>query len=270
MRSLTLDTTSFTPNLVNLLRLLPNAVSNSVWEQLPNPAQPKPTAQSSYETRHAYITAKYVITKFIEPLPLGTSANQYLIGAILHGDLKGVLLALAHKADPNTRAPILPALVVALLQDDKAGSALGKTDSGSSNGSIQQSQQSYTFPFAELLVLNGATPVDPKTLPTEASSLSEAARQYLQKKLDRTNVQSPSSQHTLPSSKSQSSGLAGSGISSLSAQPISGGGTSASSIGGDLNRSMSKLQKRLSAGAKNLRTYKEDGQTKSRREEERE
>lgn len=255
MRSLALDTTSFTPNLINLLRLLPNAVSNSVWEKVPDPGQSKPTAQSSYETRHAYITAKYVNGKFIEPLPVGTSPNQYLIGAITHGDLKGVLLALAHKADPNTRAPILVALVVALLQDDKATSNLGKTDSGSSNGSIQQSS---SFPFAELLVLNGAAPVDPKTLPVEASSLSEAAKKYLQEKMDRTlqNVQSPPTQYTVPTSKSQSSGLVGSVSNSLG-QATSGGGMSSSSIG-DLNKSMSKLQKRLSSGAKNLRMNKED------------
>ena len=256
MRSLTLDTTSFTPNLVNLLRLLPNAVSNSVWEGVPSPSHPKPTAQSSYETRHAYIAAKYVNAKFVEPLPVGTSANQYLIGAITHGDLKGVLLALAHKADPNTRAPILPALVVALLQDDKIASGLTKLDSGSSNGSIQQSS---SFPFAELLVLNGATPVDAKTLPVEASSLSEAAKRYLQEKLDRTlqSVQSPPQQYAVPLSKGQTSGSTTS-PSNSSAQSTSGGGTSTSSIG-DLNRSMSKLQKRLSSGAKNLRANKDDG-----------
>ena len=236
MRSLTLDTTSFTPNLVNLLRLLPNAVSNSVWEGVPSPSHPKPTAQSSYETRHAYIAAKYVNAKFVEPLPVGTSANQYLIGAITHGDLKGVLLALAHKADPNTRAPILPALVVALLQDDKIASGLTKLDSGSSNGSIQQSS---SFPFAELLVLNGATPVDAKTLPVEANSLSDAAKRYLQEKLDRTlqNVQSPPQQYAAPVSKGQSSGSTTS-ASNSSAQTTSGGGMTTSSISFDCSRTL--------------------------------
>jgi Arf-GAP/SH3 domain/ANK repeat/PH domain-containing protein len=253
MRSLTLDTSSFTANLVNLLRLLPNAVSNSVWENAPNPNQPKPTAQSSYETRHAYITAKYVNTKFIESLPMGQSANQYLIGAITHGDLKGVLLALAHKADPNTRAPILPAVVVALFQDDKSAAAVVKADAGSPNGSTPPSS---AFPFAELLVLNGATPVDTKTLPMEVNSLSEAAKRYLQEKQDRAvqNAQSPPTQHVLPVSRSQPYGLTTS-TSNSSGQTGSGGG--GSSIG-DLNRSVSKLQKRLSSGAKNLRVKQEE------------
>ena len=244
MRSLTLDTTSLNSNLVNLLQLLPNAISNSVWERVPNQSYPKPTAQSSYEARHAYITAKYVNKSFVEPLPPSTTANELLIRSITHGDLKGVLWALASKADPNTRAPILPALVVALLQDDKMANVLSKTDSASSNGSIQQISK---FPFAELLLLNGGMPVDPKTLPVEANALSDAARRYLQDKLDRIlhNSQSPPAQHSFPSKSS--SGL---GMSTGSSSSQSGGNTS---IGGDLNRTMSKLQKRLSTSSKTFR-----------------
>ena len=244
MRSLTLDTTSLNPNLVNLLRLLPNAISNSVWERVPNQSLSKPTAQSSYEARHAYITAKYVNKAFLEPLPSSTTANELLIRSITHGDLKGVLWALASKADPNTRAPILPALIVALLQDDKMANALSKTDSSSSNGSIQQISK---FPFAELLLLNGAMAVDPKTLPVEANALSDAARRYLQDKLDRIlqNSQSPPAQHSFPSKNS--SGL---GMSTGSTSSQSGGNAT---IGGDLNRTMSKLQKRLSSSGKPFR-----------------
>ena len=242
MRSLTLDTTSFTPNLLNLLRLLPNAISNSIWEHVPNPSHPKPTSQSSHDVRQAYITAKYVNKMFVDPLPYSVTANELLIRSITAGDLKGVLWALARKADPNMRSSTLPAIVLALLQDDKLANILGKTDSGSSNGSIQQNQ-TPKFPFAELLVLNGATPVDPKTLPPEANALSDAAKRYLQEKLDRVsqNVQSPPTHHSVPS-KSNS-------LSSVSSQ--SGGVTS---IGGDLNRTVSKLQKRLSSGGKSLRT----------------
>ena len=244
MRSLTLDTTSFNSNLVNLLRLLPNAVSNSVWERVPNQSLPKPTAQSSYEARHAYITAKYVNKTFVEPIPSSTTANELLIRSITQGDLKGVLWALACKADPNTRAPILPALIVALLQDDKMANVLSKTDSASSNGSIQQVSK---FPFAELLLLNGAMPVDPKTLPVEASALSDAAKHYLQDKLDRLlhNSQSPPAQYSLPSKGSSTMG-----ISAGSTSTQSGGNTS---IGGDLNRTVSKLQKRLSSSGKPFR-----------------
>jgi Arf-GAP with SH3 domain, ANK repeat and PH domain-containing protein len=243
MRSVTLDTTSFNSNLVNLLRLLPNSVSNSVWERVPNQSFPKPTAQSSYEARHAYITAKYVNKAFVEPLPSSTTANELLIRSITHGDLKGVLWAIASKADPNTRAPILPALIVALLQDDKMAYVLSKTDSSSSSGSVQQVSK---FPFAELLLLNGAMPVDPKTLPVEANALSDGARRYLQDKLDRIlqNSQSPPAQYSLPSRSSS-----GVGMSTGSTSSQSGGNT----IGGDLNRTVSKLQKRLSQSGKTFR-----------------
>src|SRR5438045_6043555 len=87
-------------------------------------------------------------------------------------------------------------------------------------------------------------PVDPKTLPIEGSGLSDAAKRYLQDKLDRIlqNSQSPPPQHSLPSK-----GMGTSGSSSSQ----SAGNTY---IGGDLNRTVSKLQKRLSSGGKNFRT----------------
>jgi Arf-GAP with SH3 domain, ANK repeat and PH domain-containing protein len=242
MRSLTLDTTSFTANLVNLLRLLPNTVSNSVWECIPNSSFPKPSPQSSYDARHTYITAKYVDRVFVEPLPQSTTANQLLIQSIKNGDLKGVLWALAKKADPNCNGPTLPALVLALYQDDKMAMSLARLDSASSTNS---SHQTTKFPFAELLVLNGANPIDPKTLSSEANGLSDAARQYLQGKSDRAmqNVQSPPPQYAVPSKPNTTLS------NSISSQS---GGTN--TIGADLNRTVSKLQKRLSSGGKNFRT----------------
>jgi len=233
MRSLTLDTASFNPSLVSLLQLLPNAASNSVWEKNPNSSFPKPSPQSPYETRQAYITAKYVEKVFVEPIAPSTSPNELLIRSITQGDLKGVLWALARKADPNTRTPVLAALVVALQQDEKFG--LGKVDSGSSSGSGPATE----YPIAELLLLNGANPVDPRTLPPDVS-LSDAAKRYLQAKVDRAlqNTQSPPMQHAVPPKN------AGLGISNVTSQ--------GSSIG-DLNRTVSKLQKRLSTGGKNFR-----------------
>jgi len=226
MRSLTLDTTSFTPTLVNLLCQLPNAVSNSIWERVPNASFPKPSPQASYETRLSYITAKYVEKLFAESLPSSTSPNEFLVHSITQRDLKGVLWALAKKADPNTRTPVLPALVVALLQDDKL----------SSGGS-----EPADFPLAELLILNGANPVDPKSLPAEATRLSDAAKEYLQAKSDRVmqNAQSPGVQQNVPGKIPSGLGISNS--------------TPSQSLGGDLNRTVSKLQKRLSAGGKGFR-----------------
>jgi Arf-GAP/SH3 domain/ANK repeat/PH domain-containing protein len=245
MRSLTLDTTSFTSTLLNLLRLLPNATSNSVWERIPNSLYIKPSPNSSYEARHSYITAKYVDKLFVEPLAPSTSANDLLLRSITDGNLKGVLWALANKANPNARNATLPALLLALLQDE---GSLGKSDSGSSTGSIQTSPQ---FPFAELLVLNGATPIDPSMLPPEASSLGDAARRYLRIKSDRV-YHSPQTQRTVPSRSNSaiSKSNSGLGISSTSNSSQSAGTTT---ISADFNKTVGKLQKRLSSGGKNFR-----------------
>jgi Arf-GAP with SH3 domain, ANK repeat and PH domain-containing protein len=241
MRSLTLDTTSFTANLINLLRLLPNTISNSIWEGNPNASFPKPSPQSSYEVRHAYITAKYVDRVLVDTLPSATTPNQLLIKSIRNGDLKGVLWALARKADPNCHDQTLPALILALLQDDKMAQTLARSDSGSSSNSIHQTTK---FPFAELLVLNGADPIEPRTLPSEANGLSDSAKHYLQIKSDRMlrNVHSPPTQYTVPSKPNPTS------TNSVSSHS---GGTN--TIGADLNRTVSKLQKRLSSGGKNFR-----------------
>jgi|SRR5579862_6197788 len=248
MRSLTLDTTSFTPNLVNLLRLLPNNISNSVWEAVPN-SHAKPFPQSSYEDRLKYITAKYVDRAFVEPLPLSVTANELLLTSISKGDLRGVLWALSSKANPNVSNATLPAVLLALLQEDKP--TLGRTDSGSSTPTFHEPPQ---FPITELLILNGATPIDPKTLPAEANSLSDAAKRYLQAKSDRVqqNLQSPPPQYTTPLKST-----AGLGISSN--PPASSGITS---LGGDLNRTVSKLQKRLSTGGKTFRIQDRDTEGK--------
>lgn len=256
MRSLTLDTASFNPHLVTLLRMLPNAASNAVWEHTPNPSYPKPSAQSPYEARLSYITAKYVEKAFVEPLPASTSPNELLIRSITQSDLKGVLWALARKADPNTRTPVLPAVFIALQQDDKMATLLSKTESGSSNDSAQLATE---FPMAELLLLNGANPVDLKTLSAEANGLSDAARRYLQAKVERAlqNAQSPPIQHAIPPKN-----IAGLGITNTS--PSQSG-----SIGGDLNRTVSKLQKRLSAGGKNFRAQLSPPLDKDRENEKR-
>jgi Arf-GAP with SH3 domain, ANK repeat and PH domain-containing protein len=172
MRSLTLDSTSFTPSVLNMLSSLPNSISNSVWERIPNPNYPKPTSQSSYDERRAYITAKYVHRKFVEGLP---AATRFLIQSIENGDLKGILWALANKADPNTCARDLPALIIALLKDDKMA-----------NGSKADSNEvQMNFPLSELLLLNGATPIPLGNLSVEASGLSDSAKRFLQEKVDR-------------------------------------------------------------------------------------
>lgn len=88
-------------------------------------------------------------------------------------------------------------------------------------------------------------PVDPRTLPVEANGLSDSAKRYLQDKLDRIlqNSQSPPTQHSVPS---KGLGISSGSPSSSSSQANTGN----TSIGGDLNRTVSKLQKRLSSSSK--------------------
>jgi hypothetical protein len=188
----------------------------------------------------------------VEPPPPSTTANELLLKSITKGDLKGVLWALASKANPNVCTAALPAVLLALLQEDNPTNALTKTDSGSSTPT---SQDTPKYPITELLVLNGATPIEPKALPAEAHGLSEAAKHYLQVKADRVqqNFQSPPPQYTVP--PKSTTGL---GISSNSAPSSS----SVASLGGDLNRTVSKLQKRLSAGGKTFRTQERDTEGK--------
>lgn len=165
MRSLRLDTVSFTSEVVELINAVSNEEINDIWESGLNEENKKLKNQ---DNRMGYITEKYVEKKFLKPLE---RPNAELREAVTKLDLKGILLALANRANPNM--------------------VLDETEGGESlliySLRIAGDQGAKIFPLTELLLLNSATL--PPTIP---NNLSASAKQYLAKKLAKDN---PSQQH---------------------------------------------------------------------------
>lgn len=186
VRSLTLDITSFTPDIVELLLLVGNRVSNMVWEGRLDPAL-KPGPQTTREQRLKFITAKYVDRAYVEPisstLSRYPSPDETLLAAIKKNEIQQVIYALALKANPN-------------VADKSRGThpvflALAAADPASPNPSSPQPPPSadaktVPFPVAEMLVQNGAE--IPAGLP--AFPLSHSAQQYLDNKRGRSTAAS--------------------------------------------------------------------------------
>lgn len=232
VRSLTLDTTSFSTDIVEVLLQIGNRISNMVWEATLDPNQ-KPSAQATREQRLRFITAKYADRAYINPIGSNSqsrysTSDETLLASVKKNDIQGVLYALALRANPNAtdRSRNTHSIFLALAAADPAapaGSALptpvtspnAKTPSGSQKTIV-------AFPVAELLVQNGA--IIPSTLP--AFPLSPNAQLYIDQK-------------------------AGKGVDTLTALPNinrnSGVGPTAIEGGKD---SQAKLQKRGSVGGR--------------------
>ncbi|CAI4216533.1 unnamed protein product [Parascedosporium putredinis] len=170
VRSLTLDITSFTPDIVELLLLVGNRVSNMVWEARLDPSL-KPAPQATREQRLKFITAKYVDRAYIEPISPTLSRygtpDETLLAAIKKNDVQqifhSVYLALA-AADPASPAP-----------------ATATPGQGSPDRAPEPSYKPVPFPIAELLIQNGAE--IPVALP--AFPLGRSAAQYIEAKRSR-------------------------------------------------------------------------------------
>jgi Arf-GAP/SH3 domain/ANK repeat/PH domain-containing protein len=214
VRSLTLDINSFTTDIVELLLLVGNRVSNMIWEAKLDQSI-KPTPQASREQRLKFITAKYADRAYVEPISSTLSrfatADETLIAAIKKNEIQQVIYALALKANPNItdKSRGTHAVFLALAAADPAAP--------SPVASPTQSGPNVTaFPIAELLVQNGAE--IPATLP--AFPLSRSAAQYIEQK----------------SSKGQ-------GNDTLGALPTT-------STGDKQKERETRLQKRVSAGGR--------------------
>ena len=188
VRSLTLDTTSFSTDIVEVLLQIGNRISNMVWEATLDPNQ-KPSAQATREQRLRFITAKYVDRAYINPIGSRTQSHystpdETLLASVKKNEIQGVLYALALRANPNAtdRSRNTHSVFLALAAADPAapaGSAhpspvpspIVKAPSGSQKTLI-------AFPVAELLVQNGA--IIPSTLP--AFPLSPNAQLYIDQK----------------------------------------------------------------------------------------
>ncbi|KAL8719933.1 MAG: hypothetical protein Q9225_003136 [Loekoesia sp. 1 TL-2023] len=184
IRSLTLDTTSFTTDIVELLLLVGNRVSNMVWEAKLDQST-KPMPQATRDQRLRFITSKYVDRAYVTPIASTishyTSPDDTLIASIKKNDVQGVLYALALRANPNAadRSRNTHSVFLALAAADPATPAGMSTPGASPNSrAAPKSPKGVAFPIAELLVQNGA--VIPATLP--AFPLSSSAQLYVDQK----------------------------------------------------------------------------------------
>ena len=186
IRSLTLDTQSFTTDIVEVLLQIGNRISNMVWEAT-LPDGMKPAAQSAdRDQRLRFITAKYVDRSYITPIASNPNshyknADEALLASIKRNDIQSVLYALANRANANAtdRSRNTHSVFLALAAADPAANPASSLPVGTMPKSLSNTPKSITaFPIAELLVQNGA--VIPTTMP--AFPLSQNAQLYLEQK----------------------------------------------------------------------------------------
>ncbi|RCI15652.1 hypothetical protein L249_3583 [Ophiocordyceps polyrhachis-furcata BCC 54312] len=220
VRSLTLDIKSFTVDIVEMLLLIGNRVSNMIWEARLDPAG-KAGPQATREQRLKFITAKYVERAYVEPISSTLSrfgtADETLLAAIKKNEIQQVLYALALRANPNVvdRMRGTHAIWLALAAADPASPSPTPNVSAA-----EREDKTVPFPVAELLTQNGAEM--PAWLP--AFPLGRFAMQYYEQKLGKGN------------------GGAGDGLSSL---PANAGANE------KLQREReARLQKRVSTGGR--------------------
>lgn len=260
VRSLTLDTAVFTPDLIEILLLIGNRVSNMVWEGKLDRFL-KPGAHSTREQRLHFITAKYADRTYVAS-SLAASPDDFLLTSIKKNDIQNVLHALALRANPNAhdRSRSTHAIFLALAAADPASPA----SAGASGFSHKHTSSTSTlspglapaptsrptspssrkpFAVAELLLQNGAEAPAVKSCPIP---LSEAARQYLEFKHEQKMGKAAVAQNGSTSARDANG-------DQLSALPSFGNGTPSSAGGSSLAapasapRERERLLKRSSA-----------------------
>ncbi|KAK1079831.1 hypothetical protein LTR33_006064 [Friedmanniomyces endolithicus] len=191
VRSLTLDTHAFTPDIIEVMLLIGNRVSNMIWEAKLDRFL-KPSPQSTREQRLHFITAKYAERTYVQwTHGVGQTPDEHLMTSIKTNNIQHVLQSLAAGANPNTHDHMRSthALFLALAAADPAslaGQGGFSHSRVSSLSTIERKPVGGTplrpttptrkpFPIAELLLQNGADiPTDPAPIP-----LSEAAKLYI-------------------------------------------------------------------------------------------
>lgn len=189
VRSLTLDTTSFSTDIVEILLQIGNRISNMVWEATLQEGQ-KPSGNATRDQRLKFITAKYVDRAYVAPIGSNihshySTPDETLLASVKKNDIQGVLYALALRANPNThdRSRNTHSVFLALAAADPATPGAGSVTPSpvpSPGGKAPNNGQRpiHAFPIAELLVQNGA--VIPSSLP--AFPLSANAQLYIDQK----------------------------------------------------------------------------------------
>ncbi|KAI0394059.1 ArfGap-domain-containing protein [Xylariaceae sp. FL0594] len=183
IRSLTLDITSFTIDIEQLLLDVGNTMANSIWEAKLDPGlKPSPTA--TREERLVFITAKYADKAFVAPIsptlsPYAT-AEEILLAGIKLNRIQDVIHAIALRANLNVldKRGIHP-VFLALATADPAPMSPDMT----ARASPEPESRTVPFAVAELLVQNKAD--IPATMPDKIQ-LSRNARLYLEQKRERT------------------------------------------------------------------------------------
>lgn len=197
VRSLTLDNTSFTTDIVEILLQVGNRVSNMVWEARLDRSN-KPTSNSTREQRLKFITTKYVHKEYVNPLSGSNShfhtPDETLLASIKKNDIQGVIYAIALGANMNAadRSRNTHALFLALAAADPA---LPSPVASSLKSDTSSSVRTVTFPIAEVLLQNGAEiPVGMPAFP-----LSRSALLYLEQRSGKGKEGTADTIGTLPS-----------------------------------------------------------------------
>ncbi|KAI4678342.1 uncharacterized protein J4E88_006863 [Alternaria novae-zelandiae] len=248
VRSLTLDVTSFTPDIIEILLKIGNRVSNCIWEARLEPGL-KPGPMSTREQRLHFITSKYADRTYVAPITPTMShyANpeETLLASVKKNDIQNVLYALALRANANARdrSRGTHAVFLALAAADPASpsataSPASSPSSAARPGTAQPSRKA--FPVAELLLQNGAElPMLPAPIP-----LGHSARSYLDFKAEQRAGKRPA-----PMVGSQA---APSAEKAPSLPPImAGNGSSPSERARERD---ARLQKRVSASGRLVKT----------------
>lgn len=231
VRSLTLDTVSFTQDIIELLLQIGNRVSNMVWEATLDRSL-KLNPQASREQRLRFVTAKYADFTYVQPNSRYASVDDALLTSIKKNDIQAALYALAIKANPNAsdKSRATHAVFLALAAADPASPLPSLPGQPLFSSVIASSahppEQRKSFPLAELLLQNGAEiPNQPAPIP-----LSNSALMYLdfknQQKLGRVRQGLNNATNALDGNGDR-----------LTALPLFGGGDS---------RELQKLAKRNS------------------------
>lgn len=162
VRSLTLDSTSYTPDIIALLRSIGNARSNAVW--LTNEAMPK--ADDSREVKRQHIQNKYVAKAYIQRSDQPPSA--LLFDAIDADDIVGALHAFVLGADLNAPREHLdnPIPLLSDSDDDEYNIPPPPEDLYvryplhfsllHGRAAVDREDRERVFPMAEFLLQNGA------------------------------------------------------------------------------------------------------------------
>lgn len=163
IRSLTLDSSSYSPDILALLHSIGNAQSNAIWEATNEDDDTKIQSTDRRDKKLQYIQMKYVVRAFIQPATTPDEKedpNKGLFAAIDNDAIPAALRAIVLGANVNSSRDNQYALHLALMK--------GRT-----------TDNKRLFPMAEFLLQNGADAgiVDPTTGQTVAELIGLATVQ---------------------------------------------------------------------------------------------